>query len=129
MTWSKAGSPRYHNILIVEDEAPFRKILARNLSKHGLRVLEADTVAAALRTIESENPDLLLLDIHLPDDTGWELLRVLQRRGVEIPTIVVTAVRVPEARRREFQPLAMLIKPFPLDALLHHILGEEVSNG
>jgi DNA-binding response OmpR family regulator len=92
----------YRRILIVEDEPTLRRVIARNLT---------------------ERPDLMLLDINLPDHTGWDVLRTLRSRGVEVPTVVVSAVRVGQNRIDEFRPLAYLPKPFPLEALLRIVEG------
>jgi DNA-binding response OmpR family regulator len=110
-------------VLLVEDEANFRHIIARNLSSRGLSVREAASVAEAVAALDAETPDLMLLDINLPDRTGWDLLRDLNKRGQDVPTIVVSAVRVSQHRLDEFHPLAYLPKPFPLDALLRLIFG------
>lgn len=64
-----------------------------------------------------------MLDINSPDQTGWEVLRELKRRGSAVPTIIISAVRVNQNRLDEFHPLAYLPKPFPLDALLRLVLG------
>ena len=111
-------------VLLVEDEAPFRQVIARNLSGRGHLVLEAATAAEAIETALDFGPDLLLLDINLPDRSGWDVLRELRGRGIQIPTVVVSAVRVSPTRLAEFKPLAYLPKPFPLDALLRVV--EEV---
>jgi DNA-binding response OmpR family regulator len=50
-------------------------------------------------------------------------LRELRRRGTDVPTIIVSAVRVSPNRLEEFHPLAYLPKPFPLEALLRLVLG------
>ncbi len=95
--------------------------------------------------------DLLLLDINLPDQTGWDLLRYLRNGGhsaspdslgpqapagmheesTGLPQVIVmTAVRPPECRLREFRPAGVLVKPFPINALLQliqrvlHISGD-----
>jgi DNA-binding response OmpR family regulator len=112
----------------VEDEASLRKVVARNLISRGMQVSEAGSAAEAVRAATTECPDLLLLDINLPDQTGWEVLRELKRRGTEVPTIVVSAVRVTQSRLEEFQPLAYLPKPFPLEALLRLVLGERPTD-
>lgn len=108
----------YRRVLIVEDEPTFRRMVARNLTGRGLQVREVDSAEAAIGTVEQEKPDLLLLDINLPDRTGWDVLRELRRRHTEVPTIVISAVRANASRLVEFHPLAYLPKPFPIDALL-----------
>jgi DNA-binding response OmpR family regulator len=118
--------PRYRRVLVVEDEAPLRRVIARNLTSRGVQVREAATVDEALQESSTEVPDLLLLDINLPDRTGWDVLRALKQRNVFVPTIVVSAVRVSQSRLDEFQPMAYLPKPFPIDALLRLVIGGTV---
>jgi CheY-like chemotaxis protein len=113
-------------VLIVEDEEVLRRVIARNLTAHGCDVLEAETASQAIERA-AEQPDLILLDINLPDRTGWEVLRHLKREGRDVPTVIVSAVRVSHERLAEFQPLAYLPKPFPIEALLRIVLGEEVA--
>jgi DNA-binding response OmpR family regulator len=116
------GGP-YRRVLVVEDEPSLRKIIARNLSARGLEVGEAATSAQAVESACNEKPDLLLLDINLPDKSGWDVMRELRLRGHEVPTIVVSAVRVSQSRLNEFHPLAYLPKPFPIEALLRLVVG------
>lgn len=73
----------YRRVLIVEDEAQLRRIIARNLTSRGLDVREADCADAAVSAVASERPDLLLLDINLPDRTGWEVLRPARTESTE----------------------------------------------
>jgi DNA-binding response OmpR family regulator len=117
----------HRRVLLVEDEAALRRVIARNLTGRGVDVSEAATVAEALQALSSELPDLILLDINLPDRSGWDVLRDLQRRRINVPTIVVSAVRVSQSRLDEFQPIAYLPKPFPIDALLRLVLGTPVA--
>jgi DNA-binding response OmpR family regulator len=116
---------RYGTILVVEDEATLRQVITRNLEARGHAVLGAETAAEALRHLSGLKPDLMLLDINLPDRSGWDVLRELRERGLEVPTVIVSAVRVSPARLAEFQPLAHLPKPFPLDALVRLVDSEE----
>jgi DNA-binding response OmpR family regulator len=117
-------SASYHKVLIVEDEATLRGIIARNLSARGHEVAEADSVREALNCLDVEQPDLLLLDINLPDRTGWDLLRHLKAEDNPLPVVIVSAVRMNPERLAEFKPLAYLPKPFPLDALMRIVEGE-----
>ena len=117
----------YRTILVVEDDATFRQVLTRNLEARGHAVLGAETATEALRQLSDFRPDLMLLDIALPDRSGWDVLRELRERGIQVPTVIVSAVRVTPARLEEFRPMAYLPKPFPLDALLRLVDSEEES--
>jgi DNA-binding response OmpR family regulator len=117
----------YRRILLVEDEATLRGIIARNLTARGCTVREAATAADALTELAAGLPDLMLLDINLPDRTGWDVLRHLKAEGSEVPTAIISAVRVSQDRLDEFKPLAYLPKPFPLEALLRLVGEEETS--
>jgi DNA-binding response OmpR family regulator len=114
---------QFKRVLIVEDEPVLRSVIARNLAAHGCEVREAATVAEAIEELSGET-DLILLDINLPDRTGWDVLRHLKRDGRTVPTVIVSAVRVSPERLAEFQPLAYLPKPFPIEALLRIIEGD-----
>lgn len=105
-------------ILLVDDEARLRRALARSLAARGYRVDEAASHREAVAAARARRYDLLLLDVNLPDATGWDVLRDLNATGVPPPTVVLSAVPPNSARLREFRPLAVLHKPFPLDALL-----------
>jgi len=122
------AATRFLRILLVEDEAVLRLVIARNLSAQGHLVEEAATAAEAVTKAAELRLDLLLLDINLPDRSGWDVLRELHRLGIEVPTIIVSAVRVSQARLDEFRPLAYLPKPFPLESLLRIVGDVRVHN-
>ncbi len=116
-------------ILLIEDDMMLSELAARILRAYGHEICLAADAENALVRLRSEAFDLLLLDINLPDQTGWELLRAAQREGLlrplkldgavsRLPVVVLSAVRVSMRRLEEFQPLAYLPKPFPLEALL-----------
>jgi DNA-binding response OmpR family regulator len=125
----EAPAMAYRRILVVEDEARLRAIIARNLTARGYTVREAASAGDALAALNAELPDLLLLDINLPDRTGWDVLRELAARGQQVPTVILSAVRVSPARLAEFCPLAYLPKPFPVEALLRLLNDEESADG
>jgi len=80
-------------ILLVEDEAPIRQMLAFNLDRAGFAVSEAEDCATARALIADEPPDLLLVDWMLPDSSGLELTRALRREEAyqDLPIIMLTA--------------------------------------
>ncbi len=68
-------TPSLATVLIVEDDVPLRTFLADNLTADGYDVLLADCVRDAVRQLEYKRPDVVLLDIGLPDGSGLEVLR------------------------------------------------------
>ena len=80
-------------VLIVDDEAPIREMIAVALEMADYRVLEADNAQAAHAIIVDDQPDLLLLDWMMPGTSGIELARRLKREETtaELPIILLTA--------------------------------------
>jgi DNA-binding response OmpR family regulator len=105
-------------ILVVDDEPHMRQTLDRALSAYGHRIDQAATYREAVAASTAIPYDLLLLDVNLPDGTGWDVLRVLRARGKETPTVIVSAVPPSAKRVQEFPTVGVLHKPFPMDALL-----------
>jgi len=104
-------------VLVVEDDSQLRRIITSNLTARGHAVREAADAAEALAALGQEHPDLLILDINLPDRTGWDVLRDAHLPD-EVRVLMLTAVPVSPRRLTEFRPVAYLPKPFPLEALL-----------
>ena len=77
-------------ILIVEDDASTSAGVARSLAAHGYRVVEASDGASARREWERQRPDLVILDLGLPDTDGLAVLRAM-RRDAPTPVLVLTA--------------------------------------
>ncbi|HXF36511.1 MAG TPA: response regulator transcription factor [Actinomycetota bacterium] len=77
-------------ILVVEDEAAIAEPLAEHLGREGFEASVAPTVAAAAEAIRREEPDLVLLDVMLPDGDGRDLARDI-RRTSDVPIIMLTA--------------------------------------
>jgi DNA-binding response OmpR family regulator len=104
-------------VLIVEDDEQLRSIISSNLVARGHAVRQAPDGSSALTALADEQPDLLILDINLPDRTGWDVLRDA-RLPEAVRVLMLTAVPVSPRRLAGFRPVAYLPKPFPLDALL-----------
>lgn len=128
------------DILLVEDDDVLRQVVQRNLQVRGHTVYCAADVQEALQELRVRKFDLVLLDINLPDQTGWDVLRSALAEGClsalsasegsaqqvgKLPIVILSAVRVSPQRLSEFHPLAYLPKPFPMDAVLR--LAAEAS--
>lgn len=77
-------------LLLIEDDLPTRRALAANLAGHGHRVDEASTAADGLRAWAARRPDLVLLDLGLPDRDGLSVIRQV-RREAATPILVLSA--------------------------------------
>lgn len=106
------------HILLVEDERHVRSAFTRALSRHGYEVTEAESAAEARELLESRLFDVLIVDINLPDATGWDVLRQKSSGwNAATPSVVMSALPPSTKRVREFAPSGVLLKPFPIDAL------------
>src|ERR1044072_5903977 len=66
-------------VLVVDDEAPIRRMLREVLQQEGHEVLDADRASAALALVEERTPDLIVTDLMMPEKDGLELLLELRR--------------------------------------------------
>src|SRR4051812_29882094 len=82
-------TPDRCTILIVEDESQIRRFLRTTLSSNGYRLFEADTGQEALRQTGLQHPDLIILDLGLPDMDGLDVLRQL-REWTSTPVIILS---------------------------------------
>jgi signal transduction histidine kinase/DNA-binding response OmpR family regulator len=94
--------PSTPTVLVVEDEPQTRELLRRALEKEGWRVLEADNGRIGLERLNGAVPDLILLDLMMPEMDGFEFMRQLRLRpgGQAVPVVVITARDLTEEDRR-----------------------------
>lgn len=78
-------------VLVVDDEPPIRKLLRVGLGAEGYTISEAGNAKDAIARIEAEEPDLVLLDLGLPDMTGQELLRLWRSEGRTLPVVILSS--------------------------------------
>ncbi len=76
-------------LLVVDDEPPIRRLLGAGLARAGYRLVEAGTAREALNALQIDKPDLVLLDLGLPDRDGLELVPLLKGAGAAV--IVISA--------------------------------------
>jgi two-component system KDP operon response regulator KdpE len=106
-------------ILVIDDEPPIRKLLRMGLNTQGYDVLEASNGKTGIELLAQE-PDLIILDLGLPDIQGLDLLRTIRGRKEGVP-IVVLSSRGDEAGKVEALDLGAddyVTKPFGMDELL-----------
>jgi len=112
-------------ILVVEDEADLRQVLAYNLGQAGHEVLAAERGAAGLGLARERHPDLVLLDLMLPDVSGLEICRSLKSDAAlrTIPVIMLTARSEEIDRVVGFELGAddYVVKPFSVRELILRI--------
>ena len=109
-------------VLVVDDEPPIRKLLRMGLGTQGYQTIDAPTAKVALDLMADE-PDLVILDLGLPDMQGLELLRQIRQLREDVP-IVVLSSRGDEVAKVEALDLGAddyVTKPFGMDELLARI--------
>jgi len=109
-------------VLVIDDEPPIRKLLRMGLDTQGYRVIEAPDAKSALDLMR-EKPDLIILDLGLPDMQGLDLLRRLRAGNDSVP-IVVLSSRADERAKVQALDLGAddyVTKPFGMDELLARI--------
>ncbi|WP_298735414.1 response regulator transcription factor [uncultured Subdoligranulum sp.] len=106
-------------ILIVEDDAPIRNLMTTALKAHDYRYTVADCGEAALRQAATSNPDIMLLDLGLPDLDGVEVIRRV-RSWSDLPIIVISARSEDSDKIEALDSGAddYLTKPFSVEELL-----------
>jgi two-component system KDP operon response regulator KdpE len=107
-------------VLVIDDEPPIRKLLRVGLSAHGYQIIEASSGKMAFELLNEQPPDLVVLDLGLPDMQGHELLRAMRARNDRVP-IVVLSSRDDEAGKVQALDSGAddyVTKPFGMDELL-----------
>ena len=109
-------------VLVVDDEPPIRKLLRMGLGTQGYQIIDAANATAALDLL-AEKPDLVILDLGLPDMQGLELLRRIRAQREDLPILVLSS-RGDEVTKVEALDLGAddyVTKPFGMEELLARI--------
>ena len=107
-------------VLVVDDEPPIRRFLRTSLSAQGYHVLEAEDGVTAIDLIRRNPPDVIILDLGLPDIDGVEVIRRLRHQSSTVPVIVLSS-RTDEPGKVEALDLGAddyVTKPFGMEELL-----------
>ncbi|MEW5871805.1 MAG: response regulator transcription factor [Chloroflexota bacterium] len=110
-------------ILIVEDERAVARSLQYSLEREGFNVLWADNGQRALEMIQARQPHLILLDIRLPDISGFDVCRQLRRQGARQPVVMLTArdEAIDKVLGLELGADDYVVKPYDLRELIARI--------
>jgi two-component system, OmpR family, phosphate regulon response regulator OmpR len=102
------------HILVVDDDARLRALLQRYLAGAGFRVTTAETATDARDKLRFMHPDMLVLDVMMPGESGLTLTEALRQQGSDVPVLLLTARGAPEDRIAGFEAGAddYLGKPF-----------------
>ena len=107
-------------VLVIDDEPPIRKLLRVGLSAHGYQMLEASNAKMALELLSEQKPDLVILDLGLPDMKGHELLQTIRAHNDSVPIVVLSSRDDEAGKVQAFDSGAddYVTKPFGMDELL-----------
>lgn len=114
-----AANPHPPLVAVIEDDAPIRKFLRASLIGEGFRVAEAITAKEGLRVVTQESPEIVILDLGLPDQDGKEVIREI--RGWSTVPIIVLSARDQEQEKIDALDAGAddyLTKPFSVGELL-----------
>ena len=108
-------------ILVVDDEEPIRELLSSYLTRYGYEVVTAGTAAEARDRVDKEIPQLVILDVVLPDADGMEVLTAIRAAHANLPVVILTGIGFDEELLQEAQTrgaAGYVSKTLPLDQLL-----------
>ena len=120
-----SGVKRSPVIAVLDDEPQLRKALRRLLVVHGFAVVTFERGEDVLSALAAHPMDCLLLDLRMPEMSGYEVMEGLSARGISTPVIVLSAHGEPDTdeRVRDLGAAAYLTKPVDETALLSAIAG------
>lgn len=110
-------------ILIVDDNDDNRDVLARRLQRRGFDVTQAADGKQGVKQATADLPDLILMDMNMPELDGWEATRMIRSDGLKVPIIAITAHAMSGDRERALEAgcTQYHTKPVELDKLLEMI--------
>jgi DNA-binding response OmpR family regulator len=112
-----------HLVLFVEDEPVLAEIVQESLQSRGYEVIQVGTVKEALNAYYAQRPDIIVLDVMLPDGDGFTVARQIRSVDIEVPVIFLTSKSLPQDVIEGFESGGndYLKKPFSLEELIIRI--------
>src|SRR5690348_2449806 len=83
--------PNDRSVYVVDDDDAIRSLLVNFLQDEGFQVLEGKSGREVLPTVQRDAPDVVLMDLRMPDQSGMEVLENLQAHAPETPVLIMTA--------------------------------------
>jgi two-component system phosphate regulon response regulator PhoB len=121
--WKRMEPSDMTTVIVIEDEPNVRKLVIVNLISRGYAVLEAANAPQALDLLRTATPDLMILDIKLPEMTGWELLAQIAAdpsitRNFPVLAMTASIMEAQVDRQRYPNVVDVLLKPFSATRLM-----------
>lgn len=79
-------------IFVIDDDFSFRKAVARILYTKGYHVIEVSRSITVIKSIVKEKPDLILLDLYMPNAGGIDIINTMRRMGIDIPVVIISGL-------------------------------------
>lgn len=120
----KYPGKKQQTVLVIDDDSSICEVVAKYLQLIGFSTLQAGDGRAGIKLFDEQNPDLVLLDLHMPDVDGFEVLKALNFRAREVPVIIISGVGTQKDTTRALRLGAWdyITKPFQeLDILKHAV--------
>ncbi|NLP37640.1 MAG: response regulator transcription factor [Firmicutes bacterium] len=129
-------SGKVTKILVVDDEPRIRRIVEQSLRKDAYRVIHAADGREGLQKAQEEHPDLIVLDLMMPEMDGFEVCRELRRKGDNTPVIILSAkdeledktlgfnLGIDDYVTKPFSPSELALR---VKAVLRRVAGEELA--
>jgi DNA-binding NtrC family response regulator len=123
MTMTKETQSNAYQILVVDDEPEMRSLLSEVIKSYNCVALEASKATEAMLQMERFRVDLVLLDIHMQGASGLDLLKVMRRRHLTIPTIIISGfvTETIAAQLAQFGVAGIVAKPFTPSRIMEEI--------
>jgi DNA-binding NtrC family response regulator len=118
----EGGRTHVKTVLIVDDDRSLRLLCRVNLELEGHRVFEAATLADARALLEREGPDVILLDVHIGNEDGLELLEELEALDVPVRVVLLSGTSEIGSELRD-RVAGVIGKPFDLERLASAVSG------
>ena len=110
-------------ILVVDDEPPIRRLLRTSFAAQGYEMSEAEDAPSAYRMLRAEDPDVMVVDLGLPGQDGFDLIRNIREAALTVPIVVLSSRtdEVGKVRALDMGADDYVTKPFGTDELLARI--------